>query len=1089
MNPALLQAPDGDLVVVFQTTADAKPGGELRQIRSSDGGQTWGSSRVIAESTEYGSQGAITSARGEATLPDGTLLLAYNDGINHVAYNSRESVVFVARSADGGDTWTGTDEPITLPIPMREAWIAGQILVLDDGTLLLPVWGVHELVPDWQTNPMRSRSGVLRSFDGGQTWTQYSTIAYDPHNPPEFPPYYATNYISGANETELQQLPDGRIVAVIRYATGVGPNQGQVYLSHSDDGGVTWTHPVATAAQAEALNLTLAPCTDHLAGDQAKLLMAHRHLDENGNRTGRTALSVSFDEGVTWGGQTFLEEPGGAAHLGAGTGEPAQLRLPGGRLLIVFHAEVGGDPRKLVANIVEDATSAAQCQAQADAANAAAAATPTFFVERADRDEWPWPQASRVTSHPATALVANVIEEEAERVGCAYDPALELSTLDGVVLDPADTLTEAGVWNGSTLRLGHSSPAGLRIGFSELDVAPATRPLYGWNDTCAHAPLALDYRGRALGLDLDLPVGQSVTAVELRASAAGSRLDANDYRLFTSDDNETFVGLQAEDKTHLHGWAHHDINPAQGNLSSIGYTNNFAFDYENRSPGVDLRQRQLISTIDLVNSNPSTRLQASDLSVWVSDTNDGDWTPISNAQISATTEGFHITGVDTVARYVKVVQPYGDTAFTFANALPELMVVNGGGVQQQPRFGYRNGDTDPATGDLGSLGYTNNFAFDYNKRSAGVDLRYPQFVSRIVLVDRDTSTRLTPADISVWVSDTNNGDWQQVTGAAVTQEPGYLVIDGIDEVTQFVKVVQPYTDTAYTFVNALPDLLRVVTDETPLYGYLNGDTDPANGDLSHLGYYKDLAFDYNKRSVGADLRIPQLISSVTVTGTAASTRLVPGDLSVYVSQNNDGDWDEVTDVQITQNGGSFVIEGIDAVAQYVKITQPYTDTSPTFTNRLPDMLRVSSESAERDWTFSTRVENGRVIHRFEDLTVTDRFLKIHQRHEDTLGTFVLENPEIDVSVEISSECESGPSTETTVRFGPGDADSGVENYAVDGGCTVMDLLIGDDEFRNHGEFVRRVTQQSGKLRGAGVLSIRERAAIIRAAAHRDAGPR
>lgn len=542
-RPGLTRAPNGDLLTTFNTTGDASPGGQLRLIRSTDEGRTWGPSEVIAESKLFGSKGSISATRGIATLADGTILLPYNDAVNHVNYNNRESALFVARSTDNGHTWSGTDQPVQLPIPIREAHVGGTpITELADGTLLLPIWGALELVDGWETDPMRWRSGVLRSFDGGQSWTDYRTIAYDPNNPPQFPPFHSANYTSGANELALHELPDGRLVAVIRYASGVGPNKGQVYLSYSSDAGATWTAPVATAQQAEALSLTYAPCTDRLAAGQAKLVMGHRELNAAGTRIGSTALHVSYDGGVTWIGRVALKDPTGATNLGAATGEPDFYRLSENRLLVLFQVFLPGQPSKIVANIVEDSTDTATCRADADAAAAAAVQTPTFFVDRADRAEWAWPFATRKVSFPATTTVGEVISSAAPLLSCSGS-GLRVR-LNGRNLDPAATLADAGVVNGSVLSMsGPPTTRRWQVGFAELDVAPENRHVYGWDDACAPAALALDFRARSLGIELRIPHERAVSAIELRDRDTSTRLTAADYRLFASADNNTYTEL------------------------------------------------------------------------------------------------------------------------------------------------------------------------------------------------------------------------------------------------------------------------------------------------------------------------------------------------------------------------------------------------------------------------------------------------------------------------------------------------------------------------------------------------------------------
>ncbi|PZF86682.1 exo-alpha-sialidase [Jiangella anatolica] len=544
-RPALTEAPNGDLLIAFNTGTDGNEG-DLRLIRSTDDGATWSPSTILDGTSSHEGGGGISSTRGMATLSNGTILLPYNDAINVQAYNDRKATLIVARSTDNGATWTGLNTPVTLPTPIREAWVGGTPIVeLDNGTLLLPIWGAKELTPDWETDPRRWQSGVLRSFDGGLTWSDYRTIAYDPNNPVQFAPYSSVPYPSGANELFVQELSDGRLLAVIRYATGVGQNKGQAYLSYSSDNGATWSAPVASGRPAEALAMTTAPCTDALTGTQEKLVMGHRQLDSAGNRTGRAVLVSTFDGGVTWEGQTFLEDTSGTQLMGAATGEPAFHRLSANRLLVVFQAKIGTAKWKLVANVVEDATLATDCQDEAAAAASRVAATPTFFVERTDRNSWLWPYAVRKASHPTSTLVSAVIAAEAQGVLCAPGSGLQLTTRanPSTPLNPAHTLAQAGVTNGDVLRISSTTaPSGpVRAGINELDVFPQTRPGANWDQACAPSSLALDYRSRSLVLDVDIPAGGDVEAVELRNRTGTTRLNQSHYTILSSPDNDVYT--------------------------------------------------------------------------------------------------------------------------------------------------------------------------------------------------------------------------------------------------------------------------------------------------------------------------------------------------------------------------------------------------------------------------------------------------------------------------------------------------------------------------------------------------------------------
>ncbi|WP_245736095.1 exo-alpha-sialidase [Virgibacillus subterraneus] len=542
-RPAITEAPNGDLLAVFNTSGDAHPGGELRLIRSTDKGRTWGPSELVAYSKLFGEQGSISFTRGMTTLKNKKILLPYNDAVNHSNYNNRESKLFIATSTDNGETWQGKDSAVDLPQPIREAHVGGsQILELDDGTLLLPIWGATKLVDDWETDPMRWRSGVLRSFDGGETWTDYSTIAYDPNNPPQYPPYHGSKYPSGANELALQVLPDGRIVAIIRYAAGVGPNKGQVYLSYSSDQGKTWTDPVATGQQAEALSLSLGQCTKYLPKGKSKLIMGHRYLSESGKRMGKAAISVSYDAGVTWEQATYLQDPSGTTNLGAATGEPAFYQLNKNQLLVLFQVSLDGAPYKIVANVIEETSDQNACMDQYETAKEESETNPDFFIERNDRDQWAWPFAVRKTSHASDTIVQDVIDTEASKLSCIKSNSLALLK-NGIPLDRERSLADVGVKNGDVLQLLDRKPPinHVQVGFAELDVSPKTRHIYGWDNACTTGPLALDYHSRSLGIKVDIPDTQVIDTVELRNRNSTSGLGENDYRLFSSKDNDNYT--------------------------------------------------------------------------------------------------------------------------------------------------------------------------------------------------------------------------------------------------------------------------------------------------------------------------------------------------------------------------------------------------------------------------------------------------------------------------------------------------------------------------------------------------------------------
>jgi hypothetical protein len=136
--------------------------------------------------------------------------------------------------------------------------------------------------------------------------------------------------------------------------------------------------------------------------------------------------------------------------------------------------------------------------------------------------------------------------------------------------------------------------------------------------------------------------------------------------------------------------------------------------------------------------------------------------------------------------------------------------------QPLPVIGYLGNDIDPAAGNLASFGTRGGFALDYQYRSIGADMFAPTEVTGVQLVDDDVLTadgnRIRPDDLRVWVSDTNAGDWRALEDWIAVKEGPVITITGPAVTTRYIKVSQPYGDTAFTFGNDVQHLLRILPD-------------------------------------------------------------------------------------------------------------------------------------------------------------------------------------------------------------------------------------------------------------------------------------
>ena len=245
--PSLSCSPTDQLWVSFgwNTTRShygKAAGGERGGVSlySPDAGATW---HQAGESEQFAALPAELSA---FRLKDGTLLHIWPHMHEVLPMSKKEELekqgvavkvwpaghisasyrVLMRRRAPGATKWESSH--VKLP---RFASMGGfgRGAVLGDGTIVTPVYGSVSV------DDPATRSWVLRSTDGGSTW-QLITMACDG--------------VHSFNEAELLELPDGRVLAMIRAFNGRGSatryERGFLWQTTSTDRGQTWSKPLMT---------------------------------------------------------------------------------------------------------------------------------------------------------------------------------------------------------------------------------------------------------------------------------------------------------------------------------------------------------------------------------------------------------------------------------------------------------------------------------------------------------------------------------------------------------------------------------------------------------------------------------------------------------------------------------------------------------------------------------------------------------------------------------------------------------------------------------------------------------------------------
>lgn len=515
----LTKSADGDLIAFYNTGNDGTADVGIMTTRSADDGATWTTPVEFAAPADPQSR---ISAGSATTLADGTILLPYNLQTIHQHYLDRETDIYIARSTDGGTTWTGKSAPVTITPDWYGGFQFGEIVELDDGTLLMPIWGSPEppLSTDYTNlNPEPLLSGVLRSEDAGLSWGDFSP--FDAQLDAPLRPVGSSWMPAGLNETTIVPLRDGRLMAIMRYDSRVVDRTG--YLMYSDDDGLTWSEAVPTGLGARGPASFVASCSDSLAGDRSKVLFT--------TAVGSALkMYTTYDDGATFGNPTDVQLPAGVTNPIYADAE----YLSDGRLFVLFTGN-----NRLAFNILDE-SDAGECAAEQAASDAASAANPTLFVRRADSLGWDYPYAYKRTSvTPSTTMSA--LHTSALSLVSAGSGSLTLQR-DGVTLPTVGTVSDAGLQSGDVIVASSPRTAmpQLRVGLVDNDDRPLTRRSSNFDDGIG-VNAGWDIKRRSLVVNHPLATGEVIAAIQLRDSNSSNAITASTIEVYRSADGTTWT--------------------------------------------------------------------------------------------------------------------------------------------------------------------------------------------------------------------------------------------------------------------------------------------------------------------------------------------------------------------------------------------------------------------------------------------------------------------------------------------------------------------------------------------------------------------
>lgn len=247
--PGLVVADDGSWIIVYRAgTGHVAGSGTILMRRSTDSGATWSSATTVgAVGGEDVRDPAITRT------PYGLLVTSFT----YTPATGPPLALKVWKSTDSGTSWS----LLSTVTGTYSGWPAcsGPIVEAADGALLWPTYG--------DDGGSFTRTKVLRSTDGGVTWSTYATVS------------------SGSRvyeEPNIAVLSDGTLLMMLRVDTST-----QLFATTSTDHGATWSTPVAVISTA--------------SGRPAVIEMWGRvHVMYRNGSGGPLAYAYSDDQGTTW---------------------------------------------------------------------------------------------------------------------------------------------------------------------------------------------------------------------------------------------------------------------------------------------------------------------------------------------------------------------------------------------------------------------------------------------------------------------------------------------------------------------------------------------------------------------------------------------------------------------------------------------------------------------------------------------------------------------------------------------------------------------------------------------------------------------
>ena len=291
-GPSIAVLPDGRVMAVwFSSPSEGATSQRIMQAFSSDHGRTWGKATVLQDFEEQADFDPALFVAGKESF---LFFSAFRPQID----------IYFRQSGDSGRTWS---EPVKFGQPNHTTRSNG--IQLSTGELLMPL---H----------LRGTKGggMLKSRDGGQTWTRFGAVK-------------TPDGLGG--EPTIAETKSSAIHMILR------TKDGQLWRSISRDKGETWS-------TTEKTGLTSTSSASHLLCTRDGTLVLTYNPGPDPLRF-PLHIRLSLDEGKTWSEPTLLADR--PAKVGGwSVCYPTVSELPDGSLVAIW-TQIKSSPGELFGDI------------------------------------------------------------------------------------------------------------------------------------------------------------------------------------------------------------------------------------------------------------------------------------------------------------------------------------------------------------------------------------------------------------------------------------------------------------------------------------------------------------------------------------------------------------------------------------------------------------------------------------------------------------------------------------------------------------------------------------------------------------------